>query len=132
MTPIEYGALDFLNKIAPISYHLNKRTSYIDDIKNLSKEELNNKIKYGLCSYDKEQHKLGTKKEPELEVGVSAQEVQKALTKIYGTSTYGNLVKNNLEKYAKEEIPEGVEEQLSINYINFIPFLIKAIQELNQ
>lgn len=67
-----------------------------------------------------------------MRVGVSAQETQKALEEVYGSSNYANLINDNLFDLDAEDIPEGVENQLSANYEGFIPFLIKAVQELDK
>ena len=130
ITEIKDGAVDFLRKIKAIRYVFNHRELYIDE-ENLSDEEREKKQKYGLCTYDKEAHALGTKKGNRIRVGVSAQNTQKALSEVYGDSGYANLINDNLFDYDPDEIPEGVESQLSANYEGFIPFLIKAIQELD-
>lgn len=130
ITEIDDGAVEFLKKIKAIRYVFNHRELYIDE-ENLSDEEREKKQKYGLCAYDREAHALGTKKGSRIRVGVSAQNTQKALTEVYGDSGYANLINDNLFDYDPDEIPEGVESQLSANYEGFIPFLIKAIQELD-
>lgn len=130
--PIDYGAIKFLNKIEPITYHSNQRILYIDNDENLSEEDKENKSKYGICNYNRKEHAKGTKKGSRLRVGVSAQGVQKALEEAYGTSSYANLVNDNLFDFNKDEIPEGIESQLAVNYPGFVPFLIKAVQELSQ
>ncbi|MEY8515318.1 tail fiber domain-containing protein, partial [Lachnospiraceae bacterium 29-84] len=129
ITDIEDGAVRFLNKVRAIRYVLNHRELYICD--DLSVEEREKKAKYGLCSYDKEAHAKGMKKGKRIRVGVSAQNTQKALEDIYGDSGYANLINDNFFDFDPDEIPEGVENQLSANYEGFIPFLIKAIQELD-
>lgn len=127
---IEDGAIDFLKNIRPIRYLFNGRELYIDE-ENLSDEERRKKEKYGLCAYDREQHALGTKKGNRIRVGVLAQNVQEMLKKVYGDSGYANLVNDNLFDLDPNDIPEGVENQLAVNYEGFIPFLIKAVQELD-
>lgn len=127
---IEDGAIDFFRNIRPIRYLFNGRELYIDE-ENLSDEERLKKEKYGLCAYDREQHALGTKKGNRIRVGVLAQNVQEMLKKVYGDSGYANLVNDNLFDMDPDDIPEGVENQLAVNYEGFIPFLIKAIQELD-
>ncbi len=131
ITNIEDSAIDFLNKIHAIRYCRNQREYYIDE-ENLSDEEKEKKLKYGLCEYDKEAHAKGTKKGSRVRVGVRAQEVLKALEETYGNSSYGNLVDDNFFDLNLEDIPEGVENQLTVNYTGFIPFLIKAVQELSK
>ncbi len=130
ITDIEDGAVEFLEKIRTIRYVFNGRKMYIDE-NNLSEEDKEKKAKYGLCSYDKESHAAGTKKGNRIRVGVLAQNTQKALSEIYGSSSYANLVNDNLFDFDPDEIPEDVESQLAVNYEGFIPFLIKAVQELN-
>lgn len=131
ITDIKDSAVDFLNKIHAIRYFRNQRELYIDE-ENLSEEEKARKAKFGLCAYDREAHAKGTKKGSRARVGVRAQEVLKALEETYGDSGYGNLVDDNFFDLNPEDIPEGVENQLTVNYTGFIPFLIKAVQELSQ
>lgn len=130
--PINKSAVKFLNHIEAFTYQSNQRILYIDEEENLSEKDKENKAKYGICTYDKVEHSKGTKKGSRRRTGVSAQKVQQALEEVYGTSSYANLVNDNLFDYDKDDIPEDVESQLSVNYEGFIPFLIKAIQELNQ
>lgn len=130
ITEIDNGAVEFLNKIKAIRYVFNSRELYIDN-ENLSDEEKEKKDKYGMCAYDKEAHAQGTKKGTRIRVGVSAQNTQKALREVYGDSSYANIVNDNLFDCDPDTIPEGVENKLSISYESFIPFLIKAVQELD-
>ncbi len=125
------GAVEFLNRIHAIRYVFNHRELYIDE-EHLSDEEKEKKEKFGLCGYDREAHEKGTRKGSRMRVGVSAQETQKALEEVYGSSNYANLINDNLFDLDAEDIPEGVENQLSANYEGFIPFLIKAVQELDK
>lgn len=129
--PIKDGAVDFLNKIKAIQYVLNHREMYIAPEDELSEEDKNNKHTYGMCTYDKEAHARGDRKGERLRVGVSAQETQSALESVYGSADYANIVNDNFHDYDKASIPDGVENQLTVNYTGFIPFLIKAIQELS-
>lgn len=131
ITEMEDGALEFLNKIHAIRYVLNHRELYIDD-KNLSEEEREKKEKFGLCEYDRKAHTNGTKKGTRIRAGVSAQEVQAALKEVYGDSSYANLINDNLFDLNPNDIPDNVENQLTANYTGFIPFLIKAVQELSR
>ena len=108
----------------------NGRELYIDE-ENLSDEDREKRDKYGLCAYDMESWTAGTKKGSRIRVGVSAQEVQQALEEVYGDSSYGNLVNDNLYDFDPDEIPDDVESQLAVNYDGFIPFIIKAIQEID-
>ena len=129
ITEMDSKALDFLKKVKAIRYVFNSRELYIDE-EHLSEEDRQKKEKYGLCSYNREEHALGTKKGNRIRAGVSAQNVLEALNEIYGTSSYANLVNDNLFDISQDEIPEDVENQLAVNYEGFIPFLIKAVQEL--
>ena len=131
ITEMDSKALDFLKKVKAIRYVFNSRELYIDE-ENLSDEERKNKEKYGLCAYDREEHAKGTKKGNRIRAGVSAQNVLQALKEVYGDSSYANLVNDNFFDLNKDEIPEGVENQLAVNYEGFIPFLIKAVQELSE
>lgn len=127
---ISNSAVDFLNKVRAVRYVFNNRELYIDE-ENLSEEEQEKRAKFGLCAYDKAAHAAGTKKRNRQRIGVLAQEVQHALAETYGTSSYVNLVNDNLFDFDPEEIPDDVENQLAVNYEGFIPFLIKAVQELD-
>lgn len=130
ITEIKDSALEFLNKVKAIRYVFNGRKLYIDN-ENLSDEEREKLNTYGMCDYDKEAHAQGTKKGSRMRVGVSAQNIQQALIDVFGDSGYANLVNDNLFDYNPDDIPDGVESQLAVNYEGFIPFLIKAVQELD-
>ena len=129
VTAIDDGAMEFLGAIMPIRYVYNGRELYIDK-ENMSDSDRALYETYGMCPYDTEAHSLGTLKGERIRVGVSAQEVQSALEEVYGDSGYGNLVNDNLYDFDEDEIPEGVESRLAVNYDGFIPFIIKALQEL--
>lgn len=131
ISELEYGAVKFLKKVRAIRYVFNHREMYINE-EALSDEEMKIRSTYGLCAYNKEDHASGTKKGNRKRVGVSAQDVQRALEDTFGSASYANLVNNNLFDFNPSEIPEDVESQLSINYEGFIPFLIKAVQELDE
>lgn len=130
ITEIDNSALEFLNKVKAIRYVFNGRKLYIDN-DNLSDEEREKLNTYGMCDYDKKAHAQGTKKGSRIRVGVSAQNIQQALIDVFGDSGYANLVNDNLFDYNPDDIPDGVESQLAVNYEGFIPFLIKAVQELD-
>lgn len=130
ITQIGDGAVQFLRKVNAIRYLRNPRELYIDEPENLSDKDMENKMKYGLCTYDKVSHAKGIKKGERVCVGVIAQEVQKALRDVYGDASYANIVDDNFFDYDPKSIPKGVENQLTVNYSGFIPFIIKAIQEL--
>lgn len=124
------NATEFLNEINPFTYVSNARDLYSKE--KLTDEEEENYKKYGFKPYDKAAHEQGIKKGERRRIGVSAQEVQEALTKVYGSADYANLVNNNLHNVNSSEIPEGVESHLTVTYESFIPFLIKAVQELSE
>lgn len=124
------NATEFLNKINPFTYVSNARDLYSKE--KLTDEEEENYKKYGFKPYDKAAHEQGIKKGERRRIGVSAQEVQEALIKVYGSTNYANLVNDNLHDVDPSEIPEGVESHLTVAYESFIPFLIKAVQELSE
>lgn len=93
-------------------------------------EVVNNRKKYGLSDYDTEAHEKGLKKGNRKRVGISAQQVEEVLKKLYDTDNYANIVNDNFHDL--NDIPEGVESVKSANYEGFIPFLIGAVQELSQ
>ena len=123
------GATEFLKSLKAIRFVFNSRESYID-VENLSDEDKEKRSRYGLCTYDTEAHEAGTKKGSRMRGGVSAQEVQAALESVYGDSSYTDLVNDNLYDFDPDEIPDDVESKLAVNYSGFIPYLIKAFQEL--
>jgi len=136
-------ALDFIRKINPISFVLNHRAMYepeiieeegielSDETRALKEASDEQKRTFGLGHYDKEAHARGDKKGDRRRVGVSAQQTQQALEEVYGTADYADIISDNLHDYAQEnEIPEGVESQLSANYQAFIPFLIDSVKAL--
>lgn len=106
-------ALQFINTIQPIRFRYNYRRSY---------SETNS-----LLNYDKELHNKGANANTHFSYGVSAQEVAQALEKIYGSKDYGQIV------FQQEESNfETIEDSYTINLVNFIPFLIGAINEQQQ
>jgi len=120
-------SLEFINSIEPIQYVDNDRHKYYIETED---EEILNKRKHGIYSYDKEAHIQGTEKGKRKRVGVKAQEVQEKLLKLYNTDNYANLVNEDL--YDSTDTLEDVESQKSVAYSNFVPFLIGAIQELTK
>lgn len=107
------SALQFINTVQPIRFRYNYRRSY---------SETNS-----LLNYDKELHNKGAKANTHFSYGVSAQEVAQALEKIYGSKDYGQIV------FQQEESNfETIEDSYTINLVNFIPFLIGAINEQQQ
>lgn len=123
------GAVEFLKKVKAIRYVFNHRELYIDE-GSLSEADRAKRLKYGLCPYDKKAHAAGTRKGKRIRAGVSAQNTLEALKEVYGDASYANLVNDSLFDFKPEEIPEGVESQLTANYEGFVPFLVKAVQEL--
>lgn len=130
ISAIDGGAVDFLKRVTAIRYLRNPRESYYYDEEELDEAAKEKRAKYGLYGYDKEAHARGDKKGERMRVGVIAQEVQKALEEVYGDASYANLVNDNFFDYDPADIPEDVENRLGVSYENFIPFLIKAVQEL--
>lgn len=136
ITPVS-SALNFVNSLKPVTYVFNHRDKYFyyTDGKRtkLSDEDQNVYNKYGMCKYDKKAHEQGTLKDTRQRVGFLAQELQTSLQEYYGTDSYADIVSDNFYDFTDEEkaaVPEGVENQLSVNYVAIIPFLTKAIQEL--
>lgn len=143
--PIADGATDFLRRVKAVTFVYNQRELYRpkepdeddegnpiieDGVDYLTDEDRENISKYGFCRYDTEAHDAGTKKGTRRRVGVLAQETQEALKEVYGDSSYANLVNDNL--YDFESVPDGIESTLAMNYEGFIPFLIKAFQEMDE
>lgn len=126
------NCLNFINELTPIQYVGNPRSYYFPDPENRTEEESQLLSTYGMCHYDKEAHAAGTKKGSRKRVGLSAQEVVKALIDIYGTSDYANLVNDNFHDIPENERPTDIENQLTVSYSEFIPFLIGCIKELDQ
>lgn len=128
------NGLEFIKKIEPIQFVSNARVDYLPDKEDRTDEQNDMLTKWGLANfYDKEAHAAGTKKGERKRVGVKAQQVQKALEEVYGTSDYANLVNDNLHD-AKQNgsLPDGVENQLTVAYTEFVPFLIQAVQEISE
>lgn len=115
-------ALDFIEKLKPITYVMNDRERY------LIKDEQDNPIldENGKWQYDVEAHKRGDKKKHRRFVGLSAQDTYEAMLECYdGDTNYAQIVDNN-----KFDHPEDEHlEQYSMSYERLVPFLIKAIQE---
>lgn len=115
-------ALDFIEKLKPITYVMNDRERY------LIKDEDDNPIldKDGKQQYDVEAHKRGEKKKHRRFVGLSAQDTYQAMLECYnGDSNYAQIVDNNRFDHPEDEHIE----QYSISYERLVPFLIKAMQE---
>ena len=107
------GGLEFLSKITPITYVENPRTRYSED---------NDK------TYDKEAHKLGTKKGVRRIAGVNAQETYAVQQEIYGTDNYGAVV-----DWSRHDHPDEEEfDRYWVQYERFVPYLIDAVKTLNK
>lgn len=126
---IDNGATEFLEQIKPILYVKNDRERYVDAEKALTKA-YSEMAKYGVYGYDEEEYAACTKKDTYVHAGVSAQNVQKALANVYGNSEGYGIVDDSFSKYDAAEIPDGVENKLTVAYSEFIPYLIKSVQEL--
>lgn len=135
------NAIEFLRRVRAFRYKANPRDLYAKEIDpNKSEEEYTEdekkqveyQCRYGFVPYDKEAHAAGAKKGSRVRVGVSAQEVQRALVDVYNDIGYANLVNDNLFDLDPDTIPEDVESHLGVSYENFIPFLIQAVQELDR
>ena len=127
ITPIQDG-LSFIRRVQPIQYVDNQRAKYLPE--EPTEEQQDMLGKYGMYHcYDEKAHKKGAKKGDRKRVGVGAKQVMDALAEVYGSTDYANLVNDNLHD-VKEPLPEGVESLLSVAYTNFVPFLIRAVQQL--
>tara|TARA_R100000995_G_scaffold71867_1_gene40563 strand:+ start:1 stop:1065 length:1065 start_codon:yes stop_codon:yes gene_type:complete len=105
-TALDIG-LDFVNALKPYTYKWDKRSKYGD--------------KYAADYNLNDQTPDGTHKEDWLDIGFKAQEVE-ALEEAAG---YKIADKTNLTTTLTED-----KKQYGIKYSNFVPILVKAIQEL--
>jgi hypothetical protein len=89
--------------------------------------------KYEIIRYwDKDAHAAGEKKGQRRRVGIKAQQVQQLLIDLYGTDNYADVVYDKFrDRKQTEDMPEWVQDFLLVKYDSFIPFLIKAAQELD-
>lgn len=124
------SASEFLRKVHAVTYVYNQRELYRPEESELTDEDQENLRKYGFCRYDKEAYEAGTKKGSRRRSGIIAQETQQALKEVYGDEGYANLVNDNL--YDLDDVPDGIESTLAMNYEGFIPFLIKGFQEQDE
>ena len=121
-------ALDFIKDLNPITYVGNNRDSYISE----EQKETDTYRNYLMVEdYDKVSYSQGTKKGSRRRVGLSAQEVRDKLIEHYGSDNYANVVNDNFVEFEERglDIPEGLENKLTMSYETMVPFLIKAIQE---
>ena len=107
-TALDIG-LDFVNALKPYTYKWDKRIRYVS-------EEDRDTINLDTITHD------GTHKEDWLDIGFKAQEVE-ALEK---TAGYKIADKTNLTTSLT-----GDGKQYGIKYSNFVPILVKAVQELS-
>ena len=121
-------ALDFIKDLKPITYVGNDRDYYISEEQ---KETDTYKDYLMVEDYDRESHSQGTKKGERRRIGLSAQEVRDKLIEHYGSDNYANVVNDNFVEFEEREldVPEGLENKLTMSYETMVPFLIKAIQE---
>lgn len=131
--------LDVLRQLRPVTFRWNQREMYRNDGTH------DETIKHSAQPYDKAAHEKGAKKAPSPSVGFLAQEVEETLTQTFGDGQYAGIVGNshrppdNLsqeerDKFAaevKEEQERGLEPELSLAPDNFIPWIVRAIQELD-
>ena len=107
-TALDIG-LDFVNALKPYTYKWDKRIRYVS-------EEDRDTINLDTITHD------GTHKEDWLDIGFKAQEVE-TLEKAAG---YKIADKTNLTTSLT-----GDGKQYGIKYSNFVPILVKAVQELS-
>lgn len=115
-------ALELINTIIPTTYVMNDRGRYYDP----------ETKKFDYASYIKQ-----TKKNHRRTAGFKAQQVYDSLKQVYNTDNYANIVDysryddpNNMDSVFSNEHPE-LNDQYSIRYDLFIPFLTGAVQELS-
>lgn len=117
-------ALKFITKLNPKTYVRNPRDYYISD-----EDRQSDDFKmYGMCNYDKQAYEAGEKKGTRRRSGLLAQEILSAISEVYGTDNYANIVNDSF--YDLDEKPENVENKYTVAYEALIPFLIGAIKEL--
>ena len=110
-TALDVG-LSFVNSLKPYTYKWDKRIKYVDK----TKEDWNKDLDLDTITHD------GTHKEDWLDIGFKAQEVE-ALEKDAG---YKIADKTNLTTSLSSD-----GKQYGIKYSNFVPILVKALQELS-
>ena len=115
-------ALDFIEKLKPITYVMNDRERYLIKDKNGTPILDEN----GKQQYDVEAHKRGEKKKHRRFAGLSAQDTYQAMLDCYNNNAnYAQIVDNNKFDHPDDEYIE----QYCMSYERLVPFLIKAMQE---
>lgn len=104
------NSLDFITQIEPIRFQYNYRKSYSDTS--------------FLIDCDKEAHQSHKLSKKSFDYGVNAQQVSEVLKNIYGSEYYGNIISKRTEAFF-----EGEDDEYYMDLVNFIPFLIGAINE---
>lgn len=154
--PITESALPFLMDLQPITYVLNPRARYnnkLSDVKNydiieptpaeqeqheryIRNREMIDRFGFDSQEYDREAHQQGTLKGHRQQIGFSAQQVLESLQKHYNGSASFDLVSSNLYDTTENHdilstmVDDKEQESLlSLSYSNFIPLIIKAMQE---
>lgn len=138
------GATDFLRKIRVVKYVLNEREKYQADEEEITTTDENGEEHTEMVrkeipeedrattrcyDYNKTEHAKGTKKGKRVRAGVLAQNVQEAMTEVYGAPDYTKLIDDDCYDYP--EVADNVEHHLTVSYEEFVPYLIKSIQELD-
>ena len=151
----EKKSIDFLKLLNPIRYNSDSRTNYIKEEKIIEKrsfkrtcektgEEINEVTDFerdarpsdaydelgNLMYFDKDLKAKNSKCSSIVEIGLSAQEVEKSLEEIFADKTFGRIV-SCTSRCGTTGNPTGVKEEYSskgIAYGNLIPFLIQGFQ----
>jgi len=119
ITSIESSCTDFLMSLSPVTFKYNYRSSYPVD--NPDPEYLR---KYGIPEYDKEAHAAAGKAHLRDHLGFIAQDIEDKLEE-FGLS-FDLVSKDGIDTGMS---PEEGYERYYLNYIGFIPILVKVIQE---
>lgn len=120
-------SLDFINALRAVRYKRNFRGKY--ELEEADSETTEIRRNYGIYKYDKEAHQRGDLKGDRYRPGVLAQQVKEALAAVYSDDDYAAIVNENF--HGMNDIPDGAESQMTVEYTGLIPFLISAVQELS-
>ena len=151
----EKKSIDFLKLLNPIRYNSDSRINYIKEEKIIEKrsfkrtcektgEEINEVTDFerdarpsdaydevgNLKYYDKDLKSKNSKCSSIVEIGLSAQQVEKSLEEVFGDKNFGRIV-SCTSRCGTTGNPTGVKEEYSskgIAYQNLIPFLIQGFQ----